>query len=101
MSNKATQFKPGQSGNPKGRPKRKWTWAGLMEKYAEEELEGEKGKVKDKVVKRVFELAKRGDMTAAKELFNRMDGMPKQSTDITSKGDKLDSLVIIKDGSKT
>lgn len=62
--------------NRKGAPKRDWTWSGLLEKYAEEFEDNQK--VKDAVVKKVFQLAKRGDMVAVKEIFNRMDGMPVQ-----------------------
>ena len=28
--NPLNQFKPGQTGNPKGRPKREWNWSGLI-----------------------------------------------------------------------
>ena len=74
-------FKPGQTGNPNGRPKRTWTWASLYEK-AVEELEG-KEQVKDAVAKKLAELASKGDIVAIKELANRMDGMPKQTIDAT------------------
>ncbi len=81
-------FKPGQSGNPNGRPKRAWTWASLMESAAEEaSVTGETQK--EVVIKKIFELASKGDMVAAKEILNRMDGMPTQQTDITSGGKPL------------
>ena len=89
-----TSFKKGDPRiNRKGAPKREWTWAGLMENYAEKIKD--KRKVKDRVVEKVYQLAERGDMTAAKELFNRMDGMPQQKTDLTSGGKTLSGLIQI------
>lgn len=75
-------FQKGQSGNPGGRPKRDWTWSGLIAQELENELtakDGTKGKYKDFVVKRLVRMAIDGDIQAQKEIMNRMDGMPKQS----------------------
>lgn len=91
-----TKFKPGQSGNLKGRPKREWTWAGLYEDAVDKYAGKGKEKVKEVVAKRLADLASTGDIVAIKELANRMDGMPKQSTDITSGGKKIKGLVNVK-----
>lgn len=88
MANVATQFKKGESGNPKGRPKRDWTWAGLLEQASEESIDGFKTK-KEILVDKIFELALKGDIVAIKEVLNRMDGSPRQSTDVTSGGEPL------------
>jgi len=77
MSNPANYFKPGQSGNPKGAPKRKWTWAGVVQE-AVEQLEEDGTPIKSSVVKALIREAKRGNILAIKELMNRMDGMPIQ-----------------------
>ena len=77
-----TKFKPGQSGNLKGRPKRDWTVAGLIEIAMEAEKKDGvpyKKAVYDKLVK----MADDGDIQAIKEVNQRLDGMPKQKTDIT------------------
>ena len=71
----------GVSGNPNGRPPRAWTWAGLIEQFAEELSEDGKNKQKDAVVKAVFKRARQGDVVAAKELWNRTDGMPTQKVE--------------------
>ena len=82
MAKTITSFKPGQSGNPKGGPKREWTWSGLLEQAGEEiytDKNGTKIQFKAMVTKRLWLEAAKGDMVAIKEIFNRMDGMPKQS----------------------
>lgn len=81
MTNVATQFKPGQSGNPNGAPKKSWTWSGLLEAVGEE-IETKSGKkFKDLVSKRLWIDAINGSLGAQKEIMNRMEGMPKQSTE--------------------
>ncbi len=91
MSNTATQFKPGQSGNPNGAPKKEWTMSSLIKESLEEEDEDG---VPYKVVisRKLRHLASRGDIAAIKELNNRIDGMPKQDIDL--KGE-VKSLVTI------
>lgn len=81
MTNVATQFKPGQSGNPNGAPKKSWTWAGLLEAVGEE-IESKSGrKFKHLVSQRMWVDAVNGSLGAQKEIMNRMEGMPKQSSD--------------------
>lgn len=89
MSNKATQFKKNDPRiNRKGAPKREWTWAGVLEKAVE--AAGKNGlTIKEEVAKALIKETKKGNIQAIKELMNRMDGMPNQSTDITTGGDKL------------
>lgn len=75
-------FVKGQSGNPGGRPKREWTWSGLLADAVEEELttkDGVKDNAKSFITKRLVRMAIDGDIQAQKEIMNRMDGMPKQS----------------------
>jgi len=58
-----TKFKPGQSGNPAGRPKDK-TPATLLRKSIADDMPD--------VVKKLVELAKEGDVQAAKVLLDRI-----------------------------
>ena len=68
--------KTGADANPKGRPKRDWTWSGLLAKVGEE-VEPKSGlKFKDLVTKRLWIDAINGNLGAMKEILNRMDGLP-------------------------
>lgn len=100
MSNPATQFQPGNNANPHGRPKKEWTMKSLIQKALEEEVEiknklgqvtGKKA-IKEIIAKKLAQLAAQGDMTAIKEVNNRIDGMPQQ--DITSDGEKIEAPVV-------
>lgn len=81
----STAFKPGQSGNPKGRPKRDWTWAGELQKAAEEAINGVS--IKEAMAKSMVKESLKGNVQAFNAIVNRMDGMPQQ--DITSAGEAI------------
>jgi hypothetical protein len=89
-------FIKGKSGNPGGRPKRSWTWAGELEKALAEQAKDNNGKslgdFKTLVAKSVVSQAIRGNVLAIKEIMNRMDGMPSQ--DITSEGERITGPII-------
>lgn len=85
MSNPDNYFKPGQSGNPNGRPKRDWTVQSLIEEAMEES--DETGVPAKKIIyQKLVSLAKRGDIQAVKEINQRLDGMPQQKTDVNIRG---------------
>lgn len=84
-------FVQGQSGNPGGRPKRTWTWAGLLEKVGEETELKSGQKFKDLVSKRMWVDAVNGSLGAQKEIGNRMDGMPQQK--VAVKGEITNILI--------
>jgi len=65
-------WKPGVSGNPNGRPKKGETLTDLL---------GEKLD-KDKFVRRLISLAWKGDMTAIKYIYDRIDGAIPQKSQI-------------------
>lgn len=90
-------FPKGVSGNPGGRPKKDWTWSGLLEKVGEE-IEPKTGKpFKELVSKRLWIDAINGNLGAIKEIFNRTEGLPIAKQEITGKdGDKLE-IVIVKE----
>lgn len=86
MSNPNPSYKipKGVSGNPKGRPKREWTWAGLIEQQMEK-LGPDKKAVKDAVAASLVAKALEGDVVAIKEIGNRIDGMPVQKNEHSGK----------------
>lgn len=83
--NPENQFKPGQSGNPGGRPKNEWTWSSLVREAMDEE--GDNGQaIKKNVSRALVTKALTGDVQALREIGNRLDGMPKQNLGIDATG---------------
>ena len=78
MAKVSTSYKKGQSGNPKGRPKKGWTWSEALEDAMKEAMKDGKP-VKHHVARALVREALKGNVQAAKEIMNRMDGMPKQA----------------------
>ena len=86
--------KTGADANPKGRPKKDWTWAGLLEKVGEE-IEPKSGKkFKELVSKRLWIDAINGNLGAIKEILNRMDGLPVATTNLNTSGSPLVTIDI-------
>lgn len=81
MSNKATRFKPGQSGNPNGRPPKGYSITEMMK-----EMLNSKPEVKKRLGEVIAAKALEGDISAIKTLWQYMDGMPKQSVDLNAEG---------------
>jgi hypothetical protein len=79
----ASQWKPGESGNPSGRPKTKPISDALRELLAEEYAGNEerfKGLSNAHVLAvKLFEMADAGDLKALQEITNRLEGMAPQS----------------------
>jgi hypothetical protein len=76
-------FKPGQSGNPHGRPRKGKTLTDILEK----ELRRKQVKVRDSdgdilitgkeaAARKLLQLALSGDVGALKYIFDRIDGKP-------------------------
>lgn len=79
-----TSFKPGQSGNPEGRPPKGYS---ITEWF--KNMLGSNPEVKDAIGKSIMKKALEGDTTAQKMVWSYMDGMPQQHTDLTTKGEKI------------
>lgn len=93
MPKVSTSYKPGQSGNPGGRPKKEWTMTGLIKDALD--LEDEQGVPrKVTIAKKLSELASKGDMIAIKEINNRVDGMSVQKNILAGDEDNPISIDI-------
>lgn len=78
---KATKasWKPGQSGNPKGRPPAGESWAEILRQVGEETYPRTGKPFKEAVSRKIWNMAAAGDIQSIKEIMNRMDGMPQQN----------------------
>lgn len=79
MSNR-TSWKPGQSGNPNGRPPKSKALTDTLREVADMEIDGVSKKriLADKV----WELAIAGDIQAIKYIYDRIDGTPTNKHEI-------------------
>lgn len=81
------QWKKGQSGNPKGRPKSGFALNEYITDLANVELEDKKTML-EAVVSKVYEEALDGNMTAINFLADRVLGKPSQSIGIKDVSDE-------------
>lgn len=71
------QWKPGNSGNPGGRPRSKTTWAAILARVGREKNEsGEPRKLR--VARVLWAMAEARNIDAIHLLMERMDGKPPQ-----------------------
>lgn len=78
--------------NRNGRPPKGWAWSDLLDSIGEEIPPGEDGKIdpngktyKEIVGRKLWDECKNGNIHAMRELFNRMEGLPRIKMDIDSK----------------
>lgn len=71
--------------NKEGRPPRGWSWKEVLEDIANQiapmEIEGKKVTFREAVGNRLWLEAMSGNVQAIKELFTRMDGLPRVSVE--------------------
>lgn len=87
-----TRWKPGQSGNPAGKPPGAGvSLVALLRRKLEECPEGtDKKTYAQLLVDRAMGIAlKGGDVSMIRDLMDRIDGKPASSLDVTTGGDKL------------
>jgi hypothetical protein len=82
----AKPFKPGQSGNPKGRPKKLPELDTLLADVLGEEKDGMTAA--EAILKKLRQMAAQGNIRAAEILLERAYGKAKQSHEITGKDGK-------------
>ncbi|HAK00381.1 MAG TPA: hypothetical protein DCM62_10175 [Bacteroidales bacterium] len=89
---KDTRFKPGISGNPKGRAKGKRTLSSVLKEFMQLEVVTEvegipiEQEVQYIIAKALIEKAMKGDIRAISEIFDRIEGKPKQAAMQESEG---------------
>lgn len=85
------KFKKGQSGNPKGRPKKLPQLDTLLDRVLGEA----KGDITEaeRILQALKRRALKGDVRAAEIILDRAYGKPKQSVDVRSKVEIVDELV--------
>lgn len=96
------KFKPGQSGNPAGRPKgipnSKTRLLRLLELTQDlknpvtGEIEG--FTVMEQIDMMLIQKARKGDLASIRELLNRLEGSPQQAIDHTTNGKDLPTPIL-------
>lgn len=89
-------FKKGQSGNPKGRPKDGTSWAAVLDKLCQEQIQVGKLTMskKEAICRKLLQLASQGERWAIEALMDRIDGKPKQLTE--NKNENENKTIIIR-----
>lgn len=87
-SRKPGTWQPGQSGNPRGKRPDEASLTSLMRNYLNRTSDKNKNlKNKDIFIRKVFKRALvNNDIACIKLIWNYLDGMPKQSTEVTGDG---------------
>ena len=89
-ASKLTPWKPGQSGNPKGKPKGTQNSKSILKKYLEartgkiSQITGDEMTYFESIYAKMIHRARsNGDLAAQREILNRYEGMPKQTIEAT------------------
>lgn len=85
-------FQPGQSGNPKGRPKDKKAIAGVLRLIGDEKIDTKGGTITklEAVMRTVYKHAALGEAWAINFIADRTEGKPKQTIEQDIIGDVPD-----------
>ena len=77
-------FKKGQSGNPAGRPADGKSWAAVLDKLCDEEVKAGSMTMtkKEAICRKLLKLASEGERWAIEALMDRIDGKPKQVSEV-------------------
>lgn len=87
----------GQSGNPKGRPEGSVSIVeGIKKKLLEIEPDNKKTYLELFLSKLFLKAIKEGNEQLMKDMINRVDGMPKQSLDMSGESFKIDIDLMLK-----
>lgn len=91
-------FMPGKSGNPNGRPKGVRNMNTIvteaLQKLGAKDVEGNPVPIDDALVQKIITMALDGDRKMIEMIWNYRDGKPPQNIDLTSKGERVGTVVI-------
>ena len=99
MGRNAKTFKPGEVNNPHGRPKKGYSITEMMKELLSTKMKDKNGvefSPREAIGKSIMQKALQGNTAAQKMVWQYMDGMPLQSTDMTSGGEKLQGVIVYK-----
>ena len=87
-------WKPGQSGNPKGRPKKAECLTSLLREEMDriDPTDKQKRTHKELIVLATMSLAKAGNSTALKEIWERLDGKVRDKLELTGGAELVERL---------
>ena len=90
-------FQKGQSGNPKGAPKKEESLTKIMKEFLNRPVPDDKDKrtYKELFTQKTYQLAMKGDIAATRLIWNYIEGMPQASMDVTSDGKAIKGNNII------
>ena len=92
--NEKGQFKPGYSGNPDGKPEGSLSITTEIKKKLKEIPEGQQKTYLELLINKIMHKAiVEGDQTTLKAIWNYIDGLPRESIDVTSDGKPITSLL--------
>ena len=91
-SNPIASWKPGQSGNPNGRPKRNNTISEEMRKILRRRVNGKTHR--RLIAEKLVEMAVAGELAAIKLLMNYIDGKPVQR--VETSGPEQGAIVVVR-----
>jgi hypothetical protein len=86
------RYKPGQSGNPSGRPKFRELSVACRE-ILSRQVPGEHCTYAEKIVWRLIKLALKGNISAISEIFDRTEGRAPLALTIAEQNDPLNDLI--------
>ncbi|MEX2444492.1 MAG: DUF5681 domain-containing protein [Alkalispirochaeta sp.] len=92
------RFVRGQSGNPRGRPKKGQALTEILEKHAKKrdvEFHGRNISRKEALSQKLWSLALSGDVAAIRYIFDRIDGRPRQDMDLNAEIDTPSGVLVV------
>lgn len=89
------KWEPGQSGNPAGRPPGARNFTTKVREALEKIAEGKDYTYEEAFIKSILKKGiVDGDASTQRLIWNYLDGMPQQKTDITTNGESLQPVLV-------